>query len=85
MKVKTLVLPALGGVVLALFTGLVSNTPPMWLGATLYGYPLAWLSRLVLAPEYFPWRIDWANLIIDVVVWIVIIGLAMFILTRIKK
>ena len=85
MKVKTLVWPALGGVVVALPTGLVSNMPPMWLGATLYGYPLAWLSRLVLAPEYVPWRIDWANLIIDVVVWTVMIGLAMFILTRIKK
>jgi len=84
MKAKTLV-PALGGAVLALLTGLVSNTPSMWLGATLYGYPLAWLSRLVLAPEYFPWRIDWANLTIDVVVWTVIIGLVMFILTRIRK
>jgi len=85
MMVRILFWSILGGVVITLLTGLVSNTPATWVGAVLYGYPLAWLSRLVLAPEYFPWRIDWANLILDILVWVTIIRIALFMLTRPKK
>jgi hypothetical protein len=85
MKARILLWSILGGVVVTALTGLLSNTPPMWVGATLYGYPLAWLSRLILAPEYFPWRIDIVNLIVDIVVWTVAVGIVLLILMRIKR
>jgi len=83
--VRILFWSILGGVLITLLTGLVSNTPAAWAGAALYGYPLAWLLRLVLAPEYFPWRIDWVNLILDVLVWLTIIRIALLMLTRPKR
>lgn len=83
--VRILFWSILGGVVITLLTGLVSNTPAMWVGAALYGYPLAWLLRLVLAPEYFPWRIDWVNLVLDILVWVTIVRIALFMLMRPKK
>jgi len=84
-KVKTLLLSVLGGVVVTLLTGLVSNTPEAWLGATFYGYPLRWLTRLVLAPEYFPWRIDPASLIVDIIVWTAAVMAVVFVVTKVKK
>ena len=52
---------------LTLLTGLYPLRTPM--GATHYGFPLAWLTRLVIAPEYFPWRVNWPELVVDLVVW----------------
>ena len=57
------------GVAAALLTGLVGVTPAGLVGATWYGYPLVWLRRLILSPEYYPWRVDWFNLILDIVLW----------------
>jgi hypothetical protein len=71
--------------VITSLTGLLSNTQPGWVGAVLYGYPLAWLSRLVLAPEYFPWRVDWTNLIIDTLLWSILVRITLFVLFRPKK
>ena len=56
-----------GGVVLTLVTGLLPLRT--LLGATHYGFPMAWLIRQVLAPEYVPWRVDWLGLLVDLVVW----------------
>jgi hypothetical protein len=55
------------------------------LGAEHYGYPLAWLIRFVLAPEYSPWRVNIPNLIVNVAVWIGIVSTLLFILTRARK
>jgi hypothetical protein len=79
MNVKILVPIMVGGLVIALLTGLVSNTPPMLVGATHYGLPLAWLFRLVIAPEYFPWRVDIARLLVDTVVWAAVVAVVLFI------
>jgi len=83
MNTKLVVFSILGGVVVTLLTGLLSNT--VLLGAEHYGYPLAWLVRLVLAPEYFPWRVDVLNLIVDLVIWIIIVGIVVNVLTRTRK
>ncbi len=64
-------------------TGLLSNT--VLLGGEHYGYPVAWLVRLVLAPEYFPWRVNVLNLIVDLVIWIIIVGIVVNVLTRTRK
>ena len=82
MATKTVIYSVIGGVVVTLLTGLISNTPSMLVGAMHYGYPLAWLVRLVLAPEYFPWRVNVPNLVVDLVIWIIIVGMAVTVLTR---
>ena len=85
MNTRVVILSVIGGVILTLLTGLISNTPPMFVGATHYGYPLAWLVRLVLAPEYFPWQVNVLNLIVDIVIWIIIVGIIATVLTRRRK
>ena len=82
MATKTVIYSVIGGVVVTLLTGFISNTPAMLVGAMHYGYPLAWLVRLVLAPEYFPWRVNVPNLVVDLVIWIIIVGMAVTVLTR---
>jgi hypothetical protein len=81
---KIAILSLVGGVVITLLTGLLSNMPAPLLGAEHYGYPIPWLFRLILAPEYFPWRVDVMALIVDVVIWTIVIGVVLFVLTKIK-
>ena len=83
MNAKFAVFSVIGGVVVTLLTGFFTNT--VLLGAEHYGYPMAWLIRLVLAPEYFPWRISVLNLIVDLVVWTIIAGIVVALLTRRRK
>jgi hypothetical protein len=85
MKTKIIIGSILGGVAVTLLTGLVSNTPPMWVGAILYGYPLPWLTRMIVAPQYYPWRVETANLLVDIIVWTIVIGALLFLLTKAKK
>jgi large-conductance mechanosensitive channel len=73
------------GVILTLLTGLVESTPPMLVGAVWHGYPLAWLFRMVVAPQYNPWKVDFGNFIADVVVWFVIVAIVAFIAARLAK
>jgi hypothetical protein len=81
---KIMILALIGGLVITLLTGLLLNMPTPLLGAEHYGYPLPWLFRLILAPEYSPWRLDLAGLIGDVVVWTIVVGVALFVWTKIK-
>jgi hypothetical protein len=85
MNAKRIVIfSVFGGVLITVLTGLVSSTPPMLVGAMWYGYPLAWLFRLVISPEYFPWRVDVAGLLGDVVVWSVVVAVVLFIVKKIS-
>lgn len=72
----------LGGVAITLLTGLTINTPPMLVGAVHYGYPFAWLVRMIVAPQYFPWTVNVPNLILDLIVWSLVAGVALFLLKR---
>jgi len=85
MNTKDLLIAIMGGVVITLLTGLVPNTPPMLVGAHWYGYPLPWLFRLVVAPEYFPWKADPVNLIADIIVWAVIVGIILLVGKKARK
>ncbi len=80
-----LVVSILGGEIITLLTGLFSNTPQMLVGAEHYGFPLAWLIRMIVAPEYNPWRIEFVNFLADVVVWSVILLVIVFIVEKIRK
>lgn len=73
MKTRALLIAAtVAGTAAALATGLLDVTPAGLVGATWYGFPLPWLRRLVIAPQYYPWRIDTANLFIDLALWLTI-------------
>jgi len=74
MNVKIVVLAIIGGVLASILTGLIDSTPAMLVGATWYGYPLAWLFRQIVAPEYFPWVVDITNLIADIIFWTMILS-----------
>ncbi len=65
----TVVASAGAGIVVALLTGVLDVTPSALVGAVWYGYPLPWLRRLIIAPQYYPWRFDVVGLMLDVVVW----------------
>ena len=80
-----LLVSVLGAEVLTLLTGLVANTPAMLVGAEHYGYPLPWLIRMVVAPWYNPWRIDFVGFFADIVVWTVILFILLVVVDRIKK
>ncbi len=80
-----LILSLIGGIVTTAFTGVLLNMPTMLLGAEHFGYPFAWLFRLILAPEYFPWRVDPIAFVADVVIWSVIVGIVLFVLTKIRR
>jgi len=80
-----LVVSILGGEIITLLTGLFSNTPQMLVGAEHYGFPLAWLIRMIVAPEYNPWRIEFVNFLADVVVWSVILLVIVFIVEKVRK
>jgi hypothetical protein len=81
---KIVIFSLIAGVVITLLTGLLLNMPAPLLGAEHYGYPLPWLFRLILAPEYSPWHVDLAGLLGDVAAWTVVVGVALFAWTKIK-
>ena len=57
----------------------------MLVGAEHFGFPLAWLFRLVIAPQYNPWRMDLLNFLADIVVWSVIVFVIVFVLEKTSK
>jgi len=85
MNVKFIVFSIVGGLVITLLTGIFTNMPAKLLGAVHYGYPFAWLIRLVIAPEHFPWRVNIMNLIMDFVIWSIIVFIIIFGVTSVRK
>jgi len=81
----TLILAVIGGIVVTLLTGLINHTPEMLVGAVYYGYPLAWLEMLVVAPQYFPWIVRPIRLVIDIVVWFIVVWVILFLVSRLRK
>lgn len=69
-----------GGVLVTLLTGVVPLRT--LIGATHYGFPMAWLIRRVLAPEYFPWRVSWLGLAVDLVVWTALVYVVLLLYDR---
>ncbi len=75
----------IGGIVITLLTGLLENTPEMLVGAVWYGYPLAWLVRMVVAPEYNPWVVRPLRLVADLVFWLMIAEIILLTYTKMRK
>jgi hypothetical protein len=82
---KLLLFAAIAGIVITLLTGLIENTPEMLVGAVWYGYPLAWLVKMVVAPQYFPWVVRPLRLIADLVFWAVVVAIILFVYAKVKK
>jgi uncharacterized membrane protein len=85
VELKKVLMALVGGIAITLVTGLIPNTPSMLVGAAWYGYPLAWLIRMVVAPEYFPWKVEIVGLIADVVVWTLIVLVILLVAMRKPK
>jgi hypothetical protein len=81
----TLAASVAAGLAVALLTGLVDVTPGGLVGATWYGYPEVWLRRLVIAPQYNPWRVDGLGLAADVVFWCVVAVVVSFLAARLLR
>ena len=82
---KILLFAVIGGIVITLATGLISDTPAMLVGAVFYGYPLPWLVMFVIAPQYFPWHVRPVRLIIDIVVWAIVVWVILFVVSKARK
>jgi len=78
-------LSVLIGELVTLVTGVIPTTPQLLVGATWYGVPLAWLYRLVIAPEYNPWRMGLLNFFGDIVIWSIIVGIVLLIVDKVRK
>lgn len=72
-----IIIPVAVGLGASLLTGLLDVTPSGLLGATWYGWPLVWLRKLVLAPQYNPWKVDWGSLVGDVAFWSLVAGVVL--------
>jgi hypothetical protein len=81
--IRVVISSLVGGFVIALLTGLVSNGT--LLGGEWYGYPFAWLIRRILSPEYYPWNVEWLWLVTDIIVWALVVGAFLEISLRIRK
>ncbi len=82
---RTVGVSLIGGLAITLLTGLLSNMPMLLVGAEHFGYPLAWLTRLVIAPEYFPWRADALAFVVDVVAWTILIAVVILLWAKMKR
>lgn len=85
VELKKVLMALVGGIAITLVTGLMPNTPGMLVGASWYGYPLAWLIRMVVAPEYFPWKVEIVSLIADIVIWTLIVLVILLVAMRRPK
>jgi hypothetical protein len=85
VELKKVLMAVVGGVAITLATGLMSNMPTMLVGATWYGYPFVWLIRMVVAPEYFPWKVEIVGLVADIVVWTLIVFIILLVAMRRPK
>ncbi len=74
MKISNAVGSVGGGIVATLVTGLINTTPGGgFVGGVWYGWPATWLVRMVVAPQYNPWAPNYANFVLDVIFFAVVI------------
>ena len=79
MKMKSLILAVIGGVVITLLTGLLNHSPACTrviciVGEVYNGYPLAWVEMLAGAS----WFVRPLRLAADIVAWTIGVGVVMF-------
>lgn len=70
MRSSIVAISIVAGVLVTLATGLLNTTPPRMVGATWYGWPLAWLYVIVYLGS--PWFINWLNFAVDLMLWFIL-------------
>ena len=86
MKMKSLILAVIGGVVITLLTGLLNHSPACTrviciVGEVYNGYPLAWVEMLAGAS----WFVRPLRLAADIVAWTIGVGVAMFGVSKVRN
>jgi hypothetical protein len=72
------------GITITIITGFFLNTEK-YIGSSRWGYPLPWLSKIIVNPKYSPTlNIIWPNLIINITFISTLIFLILFIALRKK-
>lgn len=84
-SLKSVLIAVVLGIIITLATGAISSTPGGLVGAAWYGYPKAWLIKLVVSPQYNPWKLQPASLVIDLIFWIVIAAVIVLIVSYTTK
>ena len=46
---------------------------------------MAWLYRLIIAPQYFPFTLNWAGLIADFIVWFIVALIVLSLINMARK
>ena len=73
MKIKLILIiigSIIAGIAITLITGLFHNKGGI-IGSSRWGYPIHWLSKMVVGPQYTaPQEIVWGNLIYDIIIWV---------------
>jgi len=83
--IKLIIFFIIIGLIITLITGLFSNLDTL-VGVSRWGYPLYWLSKMVIGPQYSPpLDIVWLNLIIDVIIWSIIVYLILLELVILRE
>ncbi|MGD2248709.1 MAG: hypothetical protein PVF58_09905 [Candidatus Methanofastidiosia archaeon] len=72
---KIIVAAVIMGLVITVITGFINTTPPGWLGAIWYGWPLVWKTVPVVPNPEPHYRI--AHFVGDFVFWSVIAGIVL--------
>ncbi|MDG6222914.1 MAG: hypothetical protein QCH99_06605 [Candidatus Bathyarchaeota archaeon] len=91
MKIKTVLLMLVGGVILALMSALYSQDMTVGLGATItgYGLPWLWLEKVTTivpgSPETFSLYGSGLNLLGDIAFWSIIVPVTYFVYLQIKS
>ncbi len=70
------------GMLVTLATGLYNSTPNI-VGATWYGWPVAWFYVIVYPGS--PWSIDWVNFLADFAFWFLVALAVFFLLARRRR
>ncbi|MDE1852011.1 MAG: hypothetical protein KGH69_04990 [Candidatus Micrarchaeota archaeon] len=74
------IVPALFvGMFMAFMSAMIPNLSAFLVGAAWYGLPASWLVKMVVAPQYNPWRIEYVAFMVDVAFWFAVTATVMLI------
>ena len=80
---KIIIVALIVGFVITLITGLIRTTPQDLVGATWYGWPLAWrIVPVVLQPQT---SYNIGEFIADVIIWFIVVFVILVLLTKLKN
>lgn len=84
MKIgKTIGISVIAAIVVTLITGIINVTPGGLVGAVWYGFPLNWINKLITYPT--AWAVQWAGLVVDLVVWFIVAMIVLFLIGMARK